>query len=301
MSGNSLFRIEFNGHPMRAAFVDGLFVIFARDLGAALGYSDGGGRLVENIRGRWSDEVRSGHETVVVAPSGFNPTDSVGLSNNGHLALTKEGVFMVLSLARQPAGVAFRRWWVHGAMPVLEKVAAGKPIGDAERKLLGVGAAAVLGVTPEESVPKLNEGRKREVRAKVDGLSTNQHRIALNQALKSEAITRDEYNERMRALLEFDGKGEAPAPAPSQPEAAKMLQNPPVPANHHRAKAIGSLLGISDRKVHDLARKLNLRNERYCYTRHETRETPVYHYNDEAIAELRAELARSDGEVSNEV
>lgn len=149
-----IFHVQFNEHQIRALVYKGQIVMLARDVGAALGYGGDGRFLVDSITGRWGDEFENGVECVMVtnADVDMGSGNPPVLNDRGQLALTKDGVFLALTKCRTKPGKLFRRWFIRTALPILEKVSAGRPVTDDERRALGVGVAEVFGV-PAEDVP----------------------------------------------------------------------------------------------------------------------------------------------------
>lgn len=96
----------------------------ARQVGAALGYAEGGRRFADKMTTDWSDEIAEGDDRILLtgedlaALKALRP-DLVDPRTPSLLLLTQSGVFAAVMLSRQPLAATFRRWLSREVLPQL--------------------------------------------------------------------------------------------------------------------------------------------------------------------------------------
>lgn len=262
MKDNTIFIIDFHGHDLRAFFLGGAIHFMARDVGKALGYSGDGKRLVDNINQRWADEFDG--MSHVVSNADFKGAELAPLPNRGETALTKDGLLMATMKSGKAAGKILRLWLIKVAMPILEKVSAGQLVSADDRKLLGAGAAAVFGVAPSESVPKLKAGTHTETRE--ERLALQRRTRAADRLFKAGEITQTEWANILKAsigLITTVAKADTrqgvlalSAPKVRSKLDAMLMSSERFPLS---AGGLGEFLGITDKMVGIIAIAIDMR------------------------------------------
>ena len=114
--GTALTTITYRGRP---AWI-------AREVGAAIGYSQGGKRLATKLTGDWAEEFIEGHDFMLLQGADLTAirdgwpegTEPVPLrSNRGALLLFEPGLHLVLAKTNKPVGVRLRRFIVDQVLP----------------------------------------------------------------------------------------------------------------------------------------------------------------------------------------
>lgn len=128
---NSL--IQFEEHALTLLVIDGRPAMLARQVGAALGYSDGGASFAEQVTDQWADEFVEGqdhqhatHATLKAALSkaGNHPVFEESASNvsrRGALVLFESGIYLACLLSKKDAGRRLRRKLADEVFPQLAR------------------------------------------------------------------------------------------------------------------------------------------------------------------------------------
>jgi prophage antirepressor-like protein len=121
---------RFDEQPVTSLFYKGKPAWIAREIGVALGYSQGGKRLATRITGEWSKElilsqdyaVLTGTEAALLERALGKGTEAVPLgSNRGLVILYESGLYLVLAKTEKAAGVRFRRFLADEVLPQLTR------------------------------------------------------------------------------------------------------------------------------------------------------------------------------------
>lgn len=159
----SHFTLDFEGKPLTTVAINGVPGWPAHEIGARLGYGNGGRRLVTSITGEWADEFIENHDyvkisgrelTAVKAMTGQRP-DGLSPHTSQVLMLLEPGLDLALVKTHKPIGKRLRRFLVDEVLPRLRR---GQAIG-------GEGASPAPEAKPEPAArPMLSMTELREVR-----------------------------------------------------------------------------------------------------------------------------------------
>ena len=115
---------EFEGAPLPVFEVDGKPHWIARQVGAALGYGNGGGDLVRMISRDWTDEFTDKDRLVLTGKKLKEFKGLVALGEESApsraaslMLLSESGVTIATTMSRKPAGTRMRRWLADDVMP----------------------------------------------------------------------------------------------------------------------------------------------------------------------------------------
>jgi prophage antirepressor-like protein len=128
MSNHLPIVAEFEGKPVTVFAWNDRHVWIAREVGAAIGYSGEGKRLVSQITGEWASEFIPGHDYEILegaALSDFKRSsagDAVAAKTNRELVVLYEsGLHLALTKTDKPAGRALRRYLVDEVLPQIAR------------------------------------------------------------------------------------------------------------------------------------------------------------------------------------
>ncbi len=118
---------EFEGAPLTTLSYKGRPAWVAREIGKAIGYSHGGKRLPNKIKGDWAAEFIEGHDYAVLTGAelaafkeAVGPgTDSVPGRTAALLILFESGLHLALVKTNKPVGRRLRRFIVDQVLPQL--------------------------------------------------------------------------------------------------------------------------------------------------------------------------------------
>lgn len=147
-----LLQTRFAGRPLNVLSIDGRPAWIARELGAALGYSQVGKRLVSRIRGEWSEEFIPGHDYAFL--SGANlaavkdvvAADVISPATPSLLVLFEPGLHLALVKTSKPAGRMLRRFIVDEVLPALARTGSYSPEESEEEEEEASRPSALQGV-----------------------------------------------------------------------------------------------------------------------------------------------------------
>jgi len=122
-----LMKLQFEGKPFTTTLYKGQPCWIAREVGVALGYSDGGRRLVNKVGKEWADEFIEGRDYTMIVGEELKQfrelaevdTDSVSTYAPQILVLYESGIHLVLAKTAMPAGRRLRRFLVDKVLPQL--------------------------------------------------------------------------------------------------------------------------------------------------------------------------------------
>ncbi len=123
-----LLQARFQGRNLTVLSVDGRPAWVARELGAAIGYANGGKRLVSLIGDEWSDEFLAGHDYTFVdgadlaALKGIVDPTVIPARAPSLMLLFEPGVHLVLTKTAKPIGRELRRFLVDEVLPQLVRL-----------------------------------------------------------------------------------------------------------------------------------------------------------------------------------
>lgn len=123
-----LLQARFQGRILTVLSVEGRPAWVARELGAAIGYANGGKRLVSLIGDEWSDEFLAGHDYMFVdgadlaALKGIVDPTVIPARAPTLLLLFEPGVHLVLTKTAKPIGRELRRFLVDEVLPRLVRL-----------------------------------------------------------------------------------------------------------------------------------------------------------------------------------
>jgi prophage antirepressor-like protein len=120
---------EFEGRDITTLTYRGKPAWIAREIGEAIGYSQGGKRLATKITGEWADEFIEGHDHVFLTGKEladfravFKGTDSARLkSNRGVILLFESGLYVAIAKTHKPVGKRLRRFIADEVMPQIAR------------------------------------------------------------------------------------------------------------------------------------------------------------------------------------
>jgi prophage antirepressor-like protein len=120
---------HFEGYEITTLTYRGKPAWIAREIGEAIGYSNGGKRLATKITGEWAGEFIDGYDHVLLAgkeladfKAVFEGTDSVPLkSNRGAILLFESGLYLVITKTNKPAGKRLRRFLAKQVLPQIAR------------------------------------------------------------------------------------------------------------------------------------------------------------------------------------
>lgn len=119
-----VFLADFHGAPLNVLSLDGRPCWLAREVGAAIGYANGGKRLVSLVTNEWADEFIEGHDFCFVRGedlSALKASDAVRAQAPSALLLFEPGLHLVLTKTSKPVGRALRRYLVDEVLPRLAR------------------------------------------------------------------------------------------------------------------------------------------------------------------------------------
>lgn len=122
-------RDRFDNHALDVIQYKGRPCWVAREIGTALGYSQGGKRLVTNVTNDWSDEFVAGHDYEVLTGEDLASfkavaepgTESVPSFASSAIILYESGVHLACIKTDKPAGKRLRRHLVEDVLPKLAR------------------------------------------------------------------------------------------------------------------------------------------------------------------------------------
>jgi len=121
----ALQHFTFEGAPLALVTFKDRPAFIAREVGAVLGYAEGGGKLVNKITQDWTEELQEGEDFLTLDGADLaalsDPTDLVGSKTRRLVVLFESGLHGVLLLSRQPKARAMRRWLREEVMPQLAR------------------------------------------------------------------------------------------------------------------------------------------------------------------------------------
>jgi prophage antirepressor-like protein len=120
---------DFNEREVTTMSYRGKPAWIAREIGEAIGYSQGGKRFATRITGEWAGEFIEDHDYVLLAgkeladfKSVFEGTRRVPLkSNRGAILLFESGLYLALAKTNKPVGKRLRRFLVEEVLPQIAR------------------------------------------------------------------------------------------------------------------------------------------------------------------------------------
>ena len=133
MSNLKLHPFEFEGKPIHTLTVGGRPAWIARELGAVLGYTNGGKRLASKLTRDWSEDFVAGKDFAMLVGDELAAVKAQGRlvspSARGLLVLFESGLHMALVKTHMPLGRRLRRFLVDEVLPQLARTGACDPDG----------------------------------------------------------------------------------------------------------------------------------------------------------------------------
>lgn len=135
MSDLKLHMFEFEGRPIHTLTVGGRPAWVAREVGAVLGYTNGGKRLAGKITQDWAEDFVAGKDFAMLVGAELAAVkaqgDVVSPSAKGVLILFESGLHMALVKTHMPLGRRLRRFLVDEVLPQLVRGGTYTPDGAA--------------------------------------------------------------------------------------------------------------------------------------------------------------------------
>lgn len=186
---------DFEGTPLTTITYKGRPAWIAREIGAAVGYSEGGKQLVRNITGDWANEFVDDDDFVSIAgaeladikealrPGGDFPLGESTLSSRASalVLLFEPGLNIALMKTNKPEGVRLRRFLATDVMPQLSRGGAYLPEREVKNDQIVDKPSAAL-----ERERRLN--RKLELEEKKLALASIQGAVERIEGLSPEAV-----------------------------------------------------------------------------------------------------------------
>jgi prophage antirepressor-like protein len=131
--GNALVRVlasyDYEGWPIAAIEYRGAMLMFPRQVGAALGYADDGGRMISTMSNEWSDRLREGDHFVKLVNGELAALkqafpNQIDKRTPSLLMLTERGLYRVLMLSGKPKALAFQDWLDGEVLPSIRRTGA---------------------------------------------------------------------------------------------------------------------------------------------------------------------------------
>lgn len=172
--------LSFQGHPLAVLELGDRKAWIAAQVSEALGYDPK--KVSSMIRGEWSEDFEEGVEFARLTGDELAAVKAavpeIGTRAAAVTVLFEEGVTAVLQRTRQPAGVAFRRWWRREVMPRLIRGEPYRLPQGGQRALEAAGEPPKL--TPAQEVALLRERRlaAREARLELEARAVRGKRDA---------------------------------------------------------------------------------------------------------------------------
>jgi prophage antirepressor-like protein len=131
MSELQLYPFDFHGSTVHTLTLDDRPAWIAREIGEALGYARDGKRLVNKIKGEWSEDFLPHHDFELVVGEQLAlvkaQVPSVSPSAKGLIVLFESGLHLVLVKSHMPLGRQLRRFLVDDVLPQVARTGAYAP------------------------------------------------------------------------------------------------------------------------------------------------------------------------------